>query len=163
MAGWNPCPITSDRSQSTILLFSMLAIACSSKCSQIIGVCARSKQHYQRLLSGEPLGLGVIKINCNNNLGSIWLLIFPSVSDGKHFEGRERAPLSLHWSFFRSIYDVIHKWLSFQKHGLVGKAAAVRAGWDAVSFRHSDVARVCPQSESEEPIWHSSQWPKIDP
>lgn len=97
----NPCATMSDRLKSTILLFYMLAITCSSKSSQIIGVCARSKQHYQGLLSGEPFGCGVIKINCNNNSGSIWVLIYPNVSDGKHLQERKKAPLVIMMDFLQ--------------------------------------------------------------
>lgn len=70
-----------------ISLFALLSIICGTKCSQIVEVCAQSKQHYQGLLSWGPLCQELVKSHCTK------ILTTPN------HVSNQRATQSLHWLF----------------------------------------------------------------
>ena len=84
-----------------ISLFALLSIFCGTKCSQIVEVCAQSKQHYQGLLSWGLLCQELVKRHgkkkktMKNSPGSRSLFAPSRVTPNNC--SNQTAPESFHW------------------------------------------------------------------
>lgn len=112
------------------------------------------QQHYQRLLSWEPLGLKLMKITWNNNLCSISVLIYCYVNDKKKKHLKKKEHLSHYTALLQTFwlvrYDVMGKWLPFRSKACWVSCHSQSRFRCSISDR-SDVAKLGPQSEGGEP------------